>query len=142
MTNSLKDYEEIFERLSLTELDVQEGDFKLKLKREINSPQSPAPVPISVQTPLPSKEPEQATSNKVITGVEVKAPLLGVFYGAVGDKKAIEVGDKVSKGDVLCTLEAMKMMNEVKAPVDGTVTEVHAGEGDLVEFDQVLFVIE
>ncbi|MCR5403147.1 MAG: hypothetical protein K6E91_04910 [Butyrivibrio sp.] len=142
MTNSLKDYEEIFERLSLTELDVQEGDFKLKLKREITSPQSPAPVPISVQTPLPSKEPEQATSNKVITGVEVKAPLLGVFYGAVGDKKAIEVGDKVSMGDVLCTLEAMKMMNEVKAPVDGTVTEVHAGEGDLVEFDQVLFVIE
>ncbi|WP_022766756.1 acetyl-CoA carboxylase biotin carboxyl carrier protein [Butyrivibrio sp. XPD2006] len=142
MTNSLKDYEEIFERLSLTELDVQEGDFKLKLKREMTSPQSPAPVPISVQTPLPSKEPEQATSNKVITGVEVKAPLLGVFYGAVGDKKAIEVGDKVSKGDVLCTLEAMKMMNEVKAPVDGTVTEVNAGEGDLVEFDQVLFVIE
>ena len=142
MTNSLKDYEEIFERLSLTELDVQEGDFKLKLKREANPPQSPAPVPVSVQTPLPSTEPEQAAVNNVITGVEVKAPLLGVFYGTVGDKKAIAVGDRVSKGDVLCTLEAMKMMNEVKAPVDGTVTEVYAKEGDLVEFDQVLFVIE
>ncbi len=142
MTNSLKDYEEIFERLSLTELDVQEGDFKLKLKRETTPPQSPAPVPVSVPTPLPSKGPEQATVKKAIAGVEVKAPLLGVFYGAVGDKKAIAVGDKVSKGDVLCTLEAMKMMNEVKAPVDGTVAEVHAGEGDLVEFDQLLFVIE
>ena len=65
-----------------------------------------------------------------------------MFYGAVGDKKAIEAGDKVSKGDVLCTLEAMKMMNEVKSPVDGTVAEVYAKEGDLVEFDQVLFVIE
>ena len=142
MTNSLKDYEEIFERLSLTELDVQEGDFKLKLKREVTLSQNPAPVPVSVQTPIPSKGPEQAPANKVSTGVEVKAPLLGVFYGAVGDKEAVSKGDKVSKGDVLCTLEAMKMMNEVKAPVDGTVTEVCAKEGDLVEFDQVLFVIE
>ena len=143
MTNSLKDYEEIFERLSLTELDVQEGDFKLKLKREMAPSQSSAPVPATMPTPpLPSKEPEQASSNKAGKGVEVKAPLLGVFYGSVGDKKAVVVGDKVSKGDVLCTLEAMKMMNEVKAPIDGTVTEVCADEGDLVEFDQVLFVIE
>ena len=142
MTNSLKDYEEMFERLSLTELDVQEGDFKLRLKREAIPLQSPAPVPVLVQPPLPSQESEQAPGNKVISGVEVKAPLLGVFYGAVGDKKTIEAGDKVSKGDVLCTLEAMKMMNEVKSPVDGTVAEVYAKEGDLVEFDQVLFVIE
>ena len=136
MTNSLKDYEEIFQRLSLTELDVQEGDFKLKLKREMAPSQSSAPVPVLMPTPQPSKEPEQAHVCKV------KAPLLGVFYGSVGDKKAIAVGDKVSKGDVLCTLEAMKMMNEVKAPADGTVVEVNAKEGDLVEFDQVLFVIE
>ena len=142
MTNSLKDYEEIFERLSLTELDVQEGDFKLKLKRETTPSQSPAPVPLSPVTPPSSKEPEQVLANNVTAGIEVKAPLLGVFYAAVGDKKAVAVGDKVSKGDVLCTLEAMKMMNEVKAPADGTVVEVNAKEGDLVEFDQVLFIIE
>ena len=85
---------------------------------------------------------EAEAESFAVSGVEVKAPLLGVFDGAVGRKRAVEAGDKVEKGDVLCTLEAMKMMNEVKAPVSGMVKQVLAAEGDLVEFDQVLFVIE
>ncbi len=146
MTNSLKDYEEMFRRLSLSELEVEDGDFRMRMKREWIAP-SVAVVPESaVQMqmkeesygPVKEAEPE----DREVSGVEVKAPLLGVFYGAVSGKKAVEVGDKVEKGDVLCTLEAMKMMNEVKAPVSGTVKQVLAAEGDLVEFDQVLFVIE
>ena len=132
MTNSLKDYEEMFKRLSLSELEIEDGDFKMRMKKEWV-----APAVESVVT-----EPKANAATKVeVKGVEVKAPLLGVFYGAVGGKKTVEVGDKVEKGDVLCTLEAMKMMNEVKAPVSGTVKQVLAAEGDLVEFDQVLFVI-
>ena len=147
MTNSLKDYEEMFQRLSLSELEVEDGGFKLRMKKEWKAsvpaavaPESAVQIQASEMALEAAKEAEPEAG--VISGVEVKAPLLGVFYGAVGGKRAVEAGDKVEKGDVLCTLEAMKMMNEVKAPVSGTVKQVLAAEGDLVEFDQVLFVIE
>jgi acetyl-CoA carboxylase biotin carboxyl carrier protein len=140
MTNSIRDYEEMFSRLALTELEVQEGDFKLKLKRE-SLREKPAKAPIE-PSESPVKEPDKDSKEKRTRGTEVKAPLLGVFYALSGDKRAVAEGDRVSKGQALCTLEAMKMMNEVVAPVDGTVTKVLASEGDLVEFDQVLFVIE
>ncbi len=146
MTNSLKDYEEMFKRLSLSELEVEDGDFKLRMKKEWIAPGVAAVPEGAVQDQASEKALEPAketeTDAKAVSGVEVKAPLLGVFYGAVGGKRAVEVGDRVEKGDALCTLEAMKMMNEVKAPVSGTVVQVLAAEGDLVEFDQVLFVIE
>ena len=146
MTNSLKDYEEMFKRLSLTELEIEDGDFKMRMKKEWVAPALATVVPddrrqsqASEKALEPAKGPGSVAV--AVSGTEVKAPLLGVYYGVVGDKKAVEVGDKVEKGDVLCTLEAMKMMNEVKAPVSGTVVKVLAAEGDLVEFDQVLFVI-
>ncbi|WP_022767751.1 acetyl-CoA carboxylase biotin carboxyl carrier protein [Butyrivibrio sp. NC2007] len=146
MTNSLKDYEDMFRRLSLSELEVEDGDFKMRMKREWVAP-SVAVVPegaMQIQASEMALEPalEAEAESFAVSGVEVKAPLLGVFHGAVGGKRAVKAGDKVEKGDVLCTLEAMKMMNEVKAPVSGTIKQVLAAEGDLVEFDQVLFVIE
>lgn len=140
MTNSLKDYEDMFERLSLSELEVHEKDFFLKLKRDLKSSENVEKEPVANKNEV-KNEPE-AGEAKAVSGFEVKAPLLGVFNGSVGDKKALKKGDRVSKGDVLCTLEAMKMLNEVKSPVDGTVAKVLANEGDLVEYDQVLFVIE
>lgn len=140
MTNSLKDYEDMFARLSLSELEVHEKDFFLKLKRDLKSSEIVEKEPVANKNEV-KNEPE-AGEAKAVSGFEVKAPLLGVFNGSVGDKKALKKGDRVSKGDVLCTLEAMKMLNEVKSPVDGTVAKVLANEGDLVEYDQVLFVIE
>lgn len=140
MTNSLKDYEDMFERLSLSELEVHEKDFFLRLKRDLKSSENVEKEPVANKNEV-KNEPE-AGEAKAVSGFEVKAPLLGVFNGSVGDKEALKKGDRVSKGDVLCTLEAMKMLNEVKSPVDGTVAKVLANEGDLVEYDQVLFVIE
>lgn len=140
MTNSLKDYEDMFARLSLSELEVHEKDFFLKLKRDLKSSEIVEKDPVANKNEV-KNEPE-AGEAKAVSGFEVKAPLLGVFNGSVGDKEALKKGDRVSKGDVLCTLEAMKMLNEVKSPVDGTVAKVLANEGDLVEYDQVLFVIE
>ncbi|WP_022774267.1 acetyl-CoA carboxylase biotin carboxyl carrier protein [Butyrivibrio sp. AE2015] len=140
MTNSLKDYEDMFARLSLSELEVHEKDFFLKLKRDLKSSEIVEKEPVANKNEV-KNEPE-AGEAKAVSGFEVKAPLLGVFNGSVGDKGALKKGDRVSKGDVLCTLEAMKMLNEVKSPVDGIVAKVLANEGDLVEYDQVLFVIE
>ena len=139
MNNSLKDYEEMFKRLSLTEMEVSDGNFKLKLKRDFDISSKSQ---VLVNEPLEKQENNNKESDCETQGTKVKAPLLGVFYGLVNGKEAIKEGDVVKKGDVLCTLEAMKMMNEVKSPVDGTVIKVCAAEGDLVEFDQILFVIK
>lgn len=74
----------------------------------------------------------------------VKAPLVGIFYEAPapGEEPFVKEGQKVKKGDVLCVIEAMKMMNELKADVDGTVKKVDVKNGDAVEFGQVLFEVE
>ncbi len=74
----------------------------------------------------------------------VKAPLVGIFYEAPapGEEPFVKEGQKVKKGDVLCVIEAMKMMNELKADVDGTVKRVNVKNGDAVEFGQVLFEVE
>ena len=139
--NSLKDYGDLFERLGLTELSVEEGDFRLTLKKKINivtDIKNVAEDNSHNSESLTEKIPEKAVSQ----GTEVKAPLLGIFYGKVGEKEPLKIGDKVHKGDCICTIEAMKMLNEVQAPVDGEIKEILAKEGDLVEYNQVLFVID
>ena len=138
--NSLQEYGDLFYKLNLTELTVEEGDKKLCLKREMsvpsdnpsleeNKPGKPADrnEPEDVKAPLGGSSPKQ--------GKTVKAPLLGMFTSKVS------AGDHVKRGDILCMIEAMKMMNEVVSPEDGTVSEILAGDGELVEFGQELFVI-
>ena len=75
---------------------------------------------------------------------DVKAPLVGTFYAAPSPDAApyVSVGQKVQKGDVLCIVEAMKNMNEIECPCDGTVVDILASNGELVEFNQVLIQIE
>ena len=72
---------------------------------------------------------------------EIKAPMVGVFYPAPspGAPAFVKKGDQVKKGDVLCIIEAMKMMNEITADEDGVLVDICAGEGELVEFNQILF---
>ena len=74
----------------------------------------------------------------------MKAPLVGVFYEASSPEQDpyVKVGSRVSKGDTLCLIEAMKMMNEVAAPKDGVVKEILVENGDMVEYDAPLFIIE
>ncbi|MFQ7172603.1 MAG: acetyl-CoA carboxylase biotin carboxyl carrier protein [Thomasclavelia ramosa] len=88
---------------------------------------------------------EQVAANEpAITGTPVKSPIVGVYYASSSPtaKPYVEVGTKVKAGQVLCIVEAMKVMNEIKAPIDGTVTSIMANTEDLVEFDQVLMIIE
>lgn len=150
-SNSLKEYGELFNRLELTEMTVEEGGFKLTMKKESAKAQNSMATSISTTLNERGKTDESAENkgskeasdlvSDTKSGTEIKSPLLGIFYGAVSGKEPLNIGDKVKKGDVICTIEAMKMMNEVKATVDGTVAQILAKDGDLVEFDQVLFVI-
>ena len=81
---------------------------------------------------------------KVAAGKEIKSPMVGTFYGAPnpGADTFVKVGDKVNEGDVLCIIEAMKMMNEVKADFSGTILEIVPEDAEPVEFGQTLFIID
>lgn len=143
-TYSLKDYGDLFSRLNLSQLTVEDGDFKLQLVREALGSAADSTVAAmgSTASEDEAQVKELVSQQAELKGTQVKAPLLGVFYASNGDKKKISEGDSVKKGDVICTIEAMKMMNDVKAPVDGVVKKICVEDGALVEYDQVLFVIE
>lgn len=113
------------------------------------APAAPAPVPAPVPAPEPEEpvtapgpEPEEAPLDMSRTTV-VHAPMVGVFYAAPspGAEPFVTVGSKVKKGDTLCVIEAMKVMNEVTAEVDGEVVDVCVKDGELVEYGCCLMKI-
>ena len=149
---SLEEYGALFKDLGLSEMVVEEGDFKLKMRREVAAGNSDVSVGSGTKPMQKSDDPctmESAgvgenlqSQAKTETGAEIKSPLLGIFYALSGDKSAVKEGDTVKEGDVLCTIEAMKMMNEVKSTKSGVISKVCAKEGDLVEYNQTLFVVK
>jgi acetyl-CoA carboxylase biotin carboxyl carrier protein len=106
----------------------------------------PAAAASGIESPASAPETAPAVSEPGVsaTAVDVKSPMVGVFYTSPSPEAEVfvRIGDTVKKGDVLCILEAMKLMNEVQAEMDGRITDICAANGDVVEFGQVLFKIE
>lgn len=131
-----------FETSNVYKMKIEVDDLKLELeKTPVNvAPIINAPVVNQETVNLQTKE----ACNDEISGTPVKSPLVGVFYAASSPtaKPYVEVGKAVKKGQVLCIVEAMKVMNEIKAPIDGVVTAIMKKSEELVEFDQVLMIIE
>lgn len=101
-------------------------------------PASPAQTPqAAVQNMPAAQEPDDSMST-------ITAPMVGVFYAAASPESQpyVSVGSTVKKGDVICIIEAMKLMNEITATQSGTITEVCCADGDIVEFGQTLFKIK
>ncbi|WP_257014026.1 acetyl-CoA carboxylase biotin carboxyl carrier protein, partial [Pseudomonas aeruginosa] len=90
-----------------------------------------------------SKKPNMATAAPKLNGNVVRSPMVGTFYRAASPTSAnfVEVGQSVKKGDILCIVEAMKMMNHIEAEVSGTIESILVENGQPVEFDQPLFTI-
>lgn len=127
----------LFEKANISSLEVEDDGIKIKLTKEM------APVVVSsvpLETSKPVETSEKAEAN---TGKTIKSPLVGTYHQAPyqDGKPFVSVGQHVKKGDKLCIIEAMKVMNEITADKDGTVLEILANEGDMVEFDQALFVL-
>lgn len=102
-----------------------------------------APQPVASQEATEASLAENTSAVEKVAGEAVKAPLVGVFYSAPSpeEKPYVQVGDKVKSGQVLCLIEAMKMMSEITAPKDGVIKEIYAKNQDVVEFEQDLFLI-
>ena len=137
----------LMKETGLTGLELVEEGQQLRLERQVEVVAAPvaaavpaAPVPATGAEALGVAHEEPAP---VKEGTMVLAPTVGVFYSAPGPdaRPFVEVGDQVKKGDTLCIIEAMKLMNEIPAEVDGTVAEICVGNGQVVEFNQPLFRI-
>ncbi len=151
---TVRELAKMMKTYELTCLDYCEGEDKLHLERTISvaavSPAISAPVsaPIAAQPDTPGETLRQIAPEAVddpgmdFSDVEpITAPMVGVFYAgpAPGQPPFVEVGSRVKQGDVLCILEAMKLMNEITAERDGQIVDICVADGDVVEFGQTLF---
>lgn len=144
-----------FKESELTSFSINCEVFELQLGKEVNVIATPQvsyveTAPQMVQPTNRSVAGDQATAtteieaNKAVGTKVIKAPLVGTFYSAEGPnaKPFVEVGSYVHKGDVVCIVEAMKLMNEVESEVEGEVLEILVNNEDMVEYNQPLIVLK
>ena len=134
----------VLRQADLTKLEYSEGDTRITLERTAPSIIAAAPQPIAFaasEAPAAMTAEEKNDFNNLN---EVKAPMVGVFYAAPAPdaKPFVRVGDTVEKGQVICIIEAMKLMNEIESEYAGTVREILVENGQPVEYGQPLFVID
>ena len=157
LSMNLKDIKGIIDLMkknAVSEFEMEEGDFKIKLKRapgklhkgEVGVAQEgPAIVTAPVVAPaVPVPAPPTPAPEPVAEGLEVKSPMIGTLYRrpSPDSDPFVEVGTAVERDTVVCIIEAMKVMNEIKAEVKGVIAEVLVEDGKPVEYGQALFRIE
>ena len=137
----IKELTEYLDEFKLTELEYTVKDTKIKVSKNsisVNNQSFPNPKVVS------SSSPDTNISDDIISGIEIKSPIIGTAYHAPepGAKKFVEVGKKIKKGDTVMIVEAMKTMNHVPATSAGVVKKILVNDGQPVEFGQVLIILE
>ena len=145
---------EMMREHELSEFELERDNFKLRIRKNTGGQLAPAfPHPASTHAAIPAAAPAapaRATTASELTEAEeemelavVKSPIVGTFYRAPepGAKPFAEVGEVVKKGQVLCIIEAMKLMNEINAEVDGEVVKVYVENSQAVQYGERLFAI-
>jgi acetyl-CoA carboxylase biotin carboxyl carrier protein len=139
---------ELLEESGIAEIEIKEGEEAVRISRMPTgafATHAPAPIMMAPPAaPAPIAAPVEAPAKPRANEHVVTAPMVGTFYAAAtpGAKAFVDIGDEVKVGQVLCIIEAMKMMNQIEADKSGKVTSIMAQNGDPVEFGQPLFVIE
>lgn len=144
----------------LAEIEIEEAGQKIKLRKaqdpKITYANPPAPMnsgfsmtngnfPLAVSLDNMTSKSSKSSERQIPEGVEeIKSPMVGTFYRAAGPGKAnfVEKGGDVKKGDILCIVEAMKIMNDIKSLADGKIIEILVENGEAVEYGQPLFLIQ
>lgn len=152
-TSEIRDLIDFIAQSGLNEVDIETKELKLHVKREpdqkvlkssapvMAAPVAAAPVALPVAA-APAKPEKPVTTSK--NTVEIKSPMIGTFYRSANpDSPAFaSVGDKITKGQTVCIIEAMKLFNEIESEVSGTIVKAMVENSSPVEYDQVLFVVE
>jgi acetyl-CoA carboxylase biotin carboxyl carrier protein len=144
---------ELLEESGIAEIEIKEGEEAVRISRmptggfmtHLQQPMMQAPVAaIAAPVAAPSAAVPAAPAARHVNEHVVAAPMVGTFYASAspGAKPFVEIGTEVKEGQVLCIIEAMKMMNQIESDKTGKVTAIMATNGDPVEFGQPLFVIE
>jgi acetyl-CoA carboxylase biotin carboxyl carrier protein len=139
---------ELLEESGIAEIEIKEGEEAVRISRMI--PPAAGTQQVSQAAGVPSRAPEAQPALAEAAGKPkpnehvITAPMVGTFYAAPspGAKPFVEIGDEIKVGQVLCVIEAMKMMNQIEADKAGRIASILARNGDPVEFGQPLFVIE
>lgn len=147
----LKKLIELVEEYNIAELEVTEGEEKVRISKSVASvqttpafmPQYQVPAPVEPTTSAVSESTEQENSG-LPEGHVIKSPMVGTFYraSAPGAKPFAEVGQQVKLGDTLCIIEAMKLLNEIEADREGKIKVILPENGQPVEYGEPLFIIE
>ena len=133
---------EMLQESDLNEIEVSQGEESVRISRGNNNTVS-TQIPLS-NNPIQVSEIGEGEIQQELSGNQIKSPIVGTFYRRPNPEKAafINVGDIIEVGDVVCIVEAMKMMNEIKSEYSGKVVSIIAEDGQPVEFDQTLIIIE
>lgn len=143
---------ELLEESGIDELEIREGEESVRISRHSKQP-AYAPQPVYAAAPAPVAAPAAAAAAAPVdagapaaaklNGHVVRSPMVGTFYRAASPTSGnfAEVGQSVKKGDILCIVEAMKMMNHIEAEASGVIESILVDNGQPVEYDQPLFTI-
>ncbi|MBT5923391.1 MAG: acetyl-CoA carboxylase biotin carboxyl carrier protein [Cellvibrionales bacterium] len=139
---------ELLEESNVQEIEIKEGEESVRISRGGNTVQmvaapAAAPAPIAAPVAAPAAAVPAAVESDVPAGHAVCSPMVGTFYQSASPEAApfITVGQSINKGDVVCIVEAMKMMNQIEADQSGVVQAILVKDGEPVEFDQQLVII-
>jgi acetyl-CoA carboxylase biotin carboxyl carrier protein len=146
-TGLVRKLAEMLKESELSEIEVQDGERRIVVKRQLGGHAMAVQVPAPVDAPAPATATPAAAAGDAAPADHpgtVKSPMVGTVYlsGEPGAKPFVSVGDKVSAGDTLLIIEAMKVMNPIAAPRSGAVKQVLVVDAQPVEFDQPLVVVE
>ena len=132
----IRKYAELMKELGLTGLEISSGDHKVRLERSVTGT-----VRENVYVTPEKIAAEPVSENNSNSHISIKSPLVGVFYAAPAENAEpyVSVGDSVKKGQTLCVIEAMKLMNEITAEEDGVILEICVKNGQVVEYGTELF---
>ena len=139
---------ELLEESGIDELEIKEGEESVRISRNSKNaaPQqfyAPAPMAAPVAAPVAAAAPVAEAAAPALKGTVVRSPMVGTFYRKPSPTSPnfAEVGQSIKKGDTLCIVEAMKMMNHIEAEIGGVIDAILVEDGQPVEFDQPLFTV-
>ncbi len=149
----IRQYAALMRDMDLSAFELTEGGATLRLERQstgratpqaATAAEAPGVSPVVTEVPVPAAELPAVPVQKQGEDIVIASPMVGVFYGSPAENQApfVSVGDVVKKGDVLCIIESMKLMNEIVAEHAGTITEVCVVNQEVVDYGHVLFRLQ